>query len=55
MLPHLKRLNECLVIRNKRILQLEMQVGHASDIVSSKDGHDDSNKAANKTLLQAIE
>ena len=51
----LKRLNECLVIRNKRILQLELQIGHASDMVSSRDGQDESHKEANKTLLQTVE
>ena len=51
----LKRLNECLVIRNKRILQLELQIGHASDVISSRDGQDDSNKQDNKALLQTIE
>ena len=32
----LKRLNECLNIRNKRIIQLESQVGHASDYISAR-------------------
>ena len=32
----LKRLNECLNIRNKRITQLELQVGHASDYISAR-------------------
>ena len=32
----LKRLNECLDVRNKRIMNLESQVGHASDIISDR-------------------
>ena len=32
----LKRLRECLEIRNKRILNLESQVGHASDFIASR-------------------
>ena len=33
----IKRLNECLVIRNKRILQLESQIGHASEFIAARD------------------
>ena len=32
-----KRLNETLSIRNRRIMQLEEQIGHASDYVASRD------------------
>ena len=35
----LRRLNECLDIRNKRIAQLEVQIGHASDYVSARNTH----------------
>ena len=35
----IRRLNECLDIRNKRIMQLEDQVGHAADYMASRDSH----------------
>ena len=32
----IKRLNECLEVRNKRIMNLEAQVGHASDLFADR-------------------
>ena len=47
----LKSLKETLDVRNKRILQLESQVGHASDLIA---GRDNSESAANTHLHDVL-
>ena len=51
----IKKLKEALDIRNKRILQLEAQIGHASDLFSDRASHDDPNNTLYKDLFRTVE
>ena len=51
----LKRLNECLDIRNKRIQHLESQVGHASEYISARAPSSDIAEDRLRSLSDKIE
>ena len=42
-------------IRNKKIMQLEAQIGHASDLFATRDTANDSNDSVNRKLLEALD
>ena len=46
----IKRLKEGMDIRNKRILQLESQIGHAADFIATRDNPKDSPETTNSIL-----
>ena len=51
----LKRLKEVAAIRNKRILQLEELVGHASESIDSRDNSSGSAEISPHTILSRLE
>ena len=51
----LKRLNECLNIRNKRITQLESQVGHASDYISARTPPSDITESSLRAISEKLD
>ena len=50
----LKRLKECVDIRNKRVLQLEAQIGHASEFVAARDRDNPAN-TTEPSLLASLD
>ena len=51
----LKRLNEALDIRNKRILQLESQLGQACDFYAQRDSPEDNTATKDNTATMVIQ
>ena len=51
----LNRLKEGMDIRNKRILQLEAQIGHASEFISARDNPNDTAETPLHAVLNRIE
>ena len=51
----IKRLNECMDIRNKRIVQLESQVGHASDLLADRNTSNEVPEAGLKALADKVD
>ena len=51
----IKRLNECMEIRNKRVVQLESQVGHASDLLADRNAPNELPNAALKALADKVD
>jgi hypothetical protein len=51
----IKKLNEALDIRNKRILQLEAQIGHASDLFSDRASNGESNSNLYSDIFRTVE
>ena len=51
----LKKLNEAMDIRNKKIMQLEAQIGHASDLFATRNTTNDSSDGVNRKLLETLD